>query len=223
MRINLTIQQEAGDSAKTRLDFALEGAPQRLYSEAISAAAELHGIPHLDGGLPFIDFDEPEFGVQFTALIEDSATLADVAKIFGDEIDAQPPTLKAGRAGRGGGGLEPILPEDIVSYVRIVGEVSGYVALTLAVWKSWVARYFSSTRRAAADWVRTGDLSTELRRKVLSKRDWYQAELDRTFALSPESCTALMTSLGYEFRRHHDDEFWVDVRSEELHNRPRWI
>ncbi len=194
------------------------GRPEEPYVPLVEQAARDFGIPDGHDGLGFIDYDDPEFEVRFTLMIDSRTSLREVLAVVGDDATAEPPTLQAGFGGRGaGGGFEPPLPEYLISHLRLAVELWGYGTITLGAWKLGVKRYFSGLRRLAADWVRTGVLDDELREKVLSRRQWSEHDLDKVFALSLESKTSLLTQLGYEYSPA-DGGTWVDTHSEEVHN-----
>ncbi|MBH0009569.1 hypothetical protein [Salinibacterium sp. SWN1162] len=224
IRINLAVSQRTESGGRELVPLCVAGQPDSNYNEAIERAAHEAGVDiRHDLALPFIDFEDPEFGVTFTILIDDSATLEGVLEIVGDEAHADPPTLQAGRGGRGGGGeFVPLLPEYLISSIRLSAEIWGYGVLALGVWQLGVKRYFANIHRLAADWVRTEQLDDELRQKVLSRSEWTETELNKVFGLSLESTSLLLTTLGYEFHRRDGEGIWVDVRSEEIHNRKPW-
>jgi len=219
--INLKISRENEGLGQRWETLHVSGRPDEPYVALVEQAANELGISTNGGGLPFIDYDDPEFGVRFTLSIAPEISLADVLAIVGEDASASPPTLQAGRAGRGGGGDEPLLPQYVLSYVRLTVEMWGYGTIVLGAWKLGVRRYFLNLRRLSADWVRTGLLDDEVREKVLSRREWTEGELHCVFALSPESNTKLLTELGYEYRS--GNSHWVDVRSEEIHNSEPWL
>lgn len=225
IQINLTVAHWSESVGRENVPLYIAGRPEQNYKEAIERAAREKGISTAhDFALPFIDYDDPEYGVRFTILLDDSATLKGVLAIVGDEAHAEPPTLQAGYGGRGGdGGMGPLLPEYLISSVQVGTELLGYGTIVLGAWQLGVKRYFASIQRLAADWVRTEELDDELRQKVLSRSEWPEKEFKKVFGLSLESTSRLLTSLGYDFQRRDGEGIWVDVRSEEIHNRKPWL
>ena len=148
--INLKISRENEGLGQRWETLHVSGRPDEPYVALVEQAANELGISTNGGGLPFIDYDDPEFGVRFTLSIAPEISLADVLAIVGEDASASPPTLQAGRAGRGGAD-EPLLPEYFLSYVRLAVEMWGYGTIVLGAWKLGVRRYFLNLRRLSAD------------------------------------------------------------------------
>lgn len=151
-------------------------------------------------GLYGVRWTDPEYPA---FLMQDGTelTFGQVRDFFGDEIDADPPTIAVDDGGYGGD--EGLWFQYGIEIVRGGFEAAGAVATILGAQRQLARLRFAEYRRLAKQWNDTGTISTELSDLVYNHGTWDRPDFDRAFNLGDLRGPDLLRALGYE--RREDD------------------
>jgi hypothetical protein len=183
------------------------GDPEDLLSEAVVRAVREQLEPNFKGQLPCISWYDPEYPAALVAVYPSEMTLAAVREYFGDEADADPPTIKKFEGGIGGDGALLYYALDLAQTAMAI---TGYVSASLAVQRGLVKVRYRKFRQLATDWNDSDFVSPELRDAVETERTWLRSDFNKTFGLDASRGPLLLRTLGY--RRYNYDrdgaEYW---------------
>ncbi|QIZ97792.1 hypothetical protein [Leifsonia sp. PS1209] len=121
-------------------------------------------------------------------------TVADVAGLLGEDLRADPPRLLVGWGGLGDAGLIAQLVVDLLAVAGNVQLVYSGVSRATGVLSR---RRQIGSRLAAADWIETERLSSELIEPVNAQAEWRFSELALRFGVDRRDASRLMDECGF--------------------------
>lgn len=210
MTIQISVRVEGGNGAYRgpAVDMLVSGEEADNFLDAIKARiVKEQGSEVLrDFGLYGIRWTDPEYPA---FLMQDGTelTFGQVRDFFGDEIEADPPTITVDDGGYGGD--EGLWFQYAIEILRGGFEIAGAVATILGAQRQLARLRFAEYRRLAKQWNDTGTISTELSDLVYNHGNWERPDFDRAFNLGDSRGPELLRALGYE-RREDDwgNESW---------------
>jgi len=214
MKINVRVRVEGGNGAYLgpEATILVSGEPSDNFLDSINSnvIADQGSEVLRDYGLYGIRWTDPDYPA---LLMQDGTqlTFAQIRDFFGDEIDAEPPTITVDDGGYGGD--ESLWFEYAIVIIRGVAEAVGVVSTTLGAQRQLARVKFASYRRLAKEWNDTGVISTELQDLVYNHGNWDRNDFDRAFNLGDARGPQLLRDLGYERRRDEwgNESWWRDV------------
>lgn len=210
VRIHVSYSTQSGKLGGVITIVGEEG--ELFRSAVIRAVREQLDANH--AGTPYgVRWQDPDYPDSLHAIFPEKLTMGAAREYFGDEIDADPPTIHVDEGGYGGAPEYVAYAIDLVSAGMTIG---GYVTATLGAQRAALKVRYRRARELAKDWNDGDYISPELRDVVHAQWVWPRRRFDRVFGLDASRGPLLLRRLGYERRDNHEGvEEWVRVYDED--------
>lgn len=198
VRLHLAVQD-----LERRLVVDVEGALEQSFHTALRASLAREGIDWArfsDLGVAASFLEEPD-GVHISFLIFPTDSLADVARLFGDDGRSDPPRFLIHGGGFGGGADEFLQLWDVAtalgSYALTASGVAGLMLQALVAAR---AIRFRKSRALVVDWGHSGEIPQLLLERVREHSFWTDEEVADEFNVDALRSGELMRAAGFTWR-----------------------